>query len=264
MPRRISSAASCVRGRSGNRWHSSSESSACPSSKRWSRPNSSPRRNARATCAIACWIWRDGTALKLLMNTTVTGFRPDAGGWRIDIRDGAPLGAGALVVATGGLSVPSTGSDGAGLRIAEALGHTIQPTYAALTPLTANPAPFASLSGVSLPVTVTARADGLASTATGGFLFTHHGYSGPAILDVSHVAVRSRSQASPPRGNQGALDHAWRRGVDADPQTSGLSQRCWRPLRRIAPASRRSPDRGRRSRSPAVARPPRPCRIDSG
>lgn len=134
---------------------------------------------------------------QLLMNTAVTGFGPDGGGWRIDIRDAAPLHAGALVVATGGLSVPSTGSDGAGLRIAEALGHTVQPTYAALTPLTANPAPFASLSGVSLPVTVTARADGLSSTATGGFLFTHHGYSGPAVLDVSHVAVRSRSQASP-------------------------------------------------------------------
>ena len=135
---------------------------------------------------------------QLLMNTAVTGFRPDEGGWRIDIRDAAPLHAGALVVATGGLSVPSTGSDGAGLRIAGALGHTVQPTYPALTPLTANPAPFASLSGVSLPVTVTAHADGLASTATGGFLFTHHGYSGPAVLDVSHVAVRSRSQASAP------------------------------------------------------------------
>ena len=42
-------------------------------------------------------------------------------------------------------------------------------------------------------MTITARADGLSSTATGGFLFTHHGYSGPAVLDVSHVAVRSRA-----------------------------------------------------------------------
>ena len=44
-------------------------------------------------------------------------------------------------------------------------------------------------------MTITARADGLSSTATGGFLFTHHGYSGPAVLDVSHVAVRSRAEA---------------------------------------------------------------------
>ncbi len=135
---------------------------------------------------------------RILMNTTVIGFRPQGSGWRIDIHDAEPLHADALVIATGGLSVPSTGSDGGGLRIAEALGHAIQPTYPALTPLTASPAPFASLSGVSLPITITARANGLSSTATGGFLFTHHGYSGPAVLDVSHVAVRSRAEAMSP------------------------------------------------------------------
>jgi predicted Rossmann fold flavoprotein len=74
----------------------------------------------------------------------------------------------------------------------------VSPTYAALTPLTAHPAPFASLSGVSLPVTLSAQADALSSTATGGFLFTHGGYSGPVVLDVSHVAVRSRT-SSPAR-----------------------------------------------------------------
>ncbi|HWQ70223.1 MAG TPA: NAD(P)/FAD-dependent oxidoreductase, partial [Patescibacteria group bacterium] len=38
----------------------------------------------------------------------------------------------------------------------------------------------------------------LESTSTGGFLFTHHGYSGPAVLDVSHVAVRSRAEMDSP------------------------------------------------------------------
>ncbi len=57
---------------------------------------------------------------RLVMNTTVTGFAPDEGRWRIDIHGTAPLYADAVVVATGGLSVPSTGSDGAGLRIVEA------------------------------------------------------------------------------------------------------------------------------------------------
>ncbi len=132
------------------------------------------------------------------MNTTVTGFVPDDSGWRVDIHDADSLHADALVVATGGLSVPATGSDGAGLRIVEGLGHTVRPPYAALTPITADPAPFGLLSGVSLPVTVTARAEGLSSTATGGFLFTHHGYSGPAILDVSHVAVRSGADEMSP------------------------------------------------------------------
>src|SRR5882672_8554397 len=55
----------------------------------------------------------------LLMNTLVTGFAPSAIGWRID-RDGAPpLETDAVIVATGGLSVPKTGSDGLGLEVLE-------------------------------------------------------------------------------------------------------------------------------------------------
>jgi predicted Rossmann fold flavoprotein len=134
----------------------------------------------------------------LLTNTHVTGFAPSGTGWQIDCYEAPPILADAVIAATGGLSVPKTGSDGGGLRVVEALGHVVSPTYAALTPLTAHPAPFASLSGVSLPVTLSAQADALSSTATGGFLFTHGGYSGPAVLDVSHVAVRSRP-SSPAR-----------------------------------------------------------------
>lgn len=132
--------------------------------------------------------------VSLLTNTVVTGFAPCAAGWRIDRQGAPPLEADAVIVATGGLSVPDTGSDGLGLKVVERLGHTVHPTYAALTPIIAEPAPFAKLAGVSLPVTLTARAGEWTATATGGFLFTHHGYSGPAVLDVSHVAVRSRAE----------------------------------------------------------------------
>ena len=138
--------------------------------------------------------------VSILMNTVVTGFAPSAAGWRIDREGAPPLEADAVIVATGGLSVPNTGSDGLGLTVVERLGHTVHPTYAALTPITAEPAPFAQLAGVSLPVTLTARAGERTATATGGFLFTHHGYSGPVVLDVSHVVVRSRAEkASPAR-----------------------------------------------------------------
>ncbi len=125
------------------------------------------------------------------MNAVVEGLTPLPSGWRVEVRGSAPIEVDAVIVATGGLSVPKTGSDGIGVNIVQALGHTVHPMYAALTPLTAEPAPFAELAGISLPVTITAKDRDRRATATGGFLFTHHGYSGPSVLDVSHVAVRS-------------------------------------------------------------------------
>src|SRR5438876_4262187 len=136
----------------------------------------------------------------------VTGLSPAANGWTIQCDAQSPLNADAVIVATGGLSVPQTGSDGDGLRVVQQLGHTVHRTYAALTPLLnedvgpgVSPAiQFSRLSGVSLPVTLTARAEDLSATATGGFLFTHRGYSGPSVLDVSHVAVRSLAETNEP------------------------------------------------------------------
>lgn len=130
--------------------------------------------------------------------TLVTGFSPQGGGWRIQTDGAPPIDAARVIVATGGLSVPNTGSDGRGLRALGALGHTMNPTYAALTPLLAEPAPFGMLAGVSLPVTISARAGARQATATGGFLFTHRGYSGPSVLDISHVAVRSHEEGGEP------------------------------------------------------------------
>ena len=131
--------------------------------------------------------------VELRMQTTVTDVLPDAAGWKVECAEGPPVIGEAVIVATGGLSVPNTGSDGTGLRILERLGHEMHPTYAALTPITASEPAFAALSGVSLIATLTARDGARESSATGGFLFTHRGYSGPSVLDVSHVVVRSRA-----------------------------------------------------------------------
>lgn len=130
--------------------------------------------------------------------TRVTDLEPDGtGGWRVGLAGSAPIEAGAVIVATGGLSVPQTGSDGTGLRVLERLGHTINRTYPALTPLTCEPPRHGGLAGVSLNVAITAPAGGGGLSAEGGFLFTHRGYSGPAVLDVSHTAVRSRLDGGP-------------------------------------------------------------------
>jgi predicted Rossmann fold flavoprotein len=116
--------------------------------------------------------------------------RLEDGGWEVD---GIPARAG--VLATGGLSVLAGGADGAGLGWAAGLGHTVRPTYPALAPLTASGTPHAALTGVSLEARVEASAGGERAVSSGGFLFTHRGYSGPAALDVSHVVERHRGAA---------------------------------------------------------------------
>ncbi len=135
-----------------------------------------------------------GRGVEIRFDTRATGLMPPVGDrpWRVTIEDEAPLRAAAVVLATGGLSVPASGSDGAGLRIAERLGHVVHPTYPALTPLTADPPVHAELSGISLEVRLEAPLARGCFVTRDGFLFTHRGYSGPAVLDVSHLAVRSR------------------------------------------------------------------------
>jgi predicted Rossmann fold flavoprotein len=127
----------------------------------------------------------------LKFNTALTGLSRAGGRWRVDTSRG-PMEAETVVMATGGRSVPATGSNGVGLDLLSRLGHTIHPTYPALTPLVAEPALHADLAGISLDVRVRAKSNTTQAESSGGFLFTHRGYSGPAVLDVSHVAVRSR------------------------------------------------------------------------
>ncbi|HKH46392.1 MAG TPA: NAD(P)/FAD-dependent oxidoreductase, partial [Thermoanaerobaculia bacterium] len=70
--------------------------------------------------------------------------RPD-GVWSIGLRDGGEILAASVIVATGGTSLPGTGSDGLGFEMVRGLGHTIHPTYPALTPLTVEPPRHAEL-----------------------------------------------------------------------------------------------------------------------
>ena len=128
----------------------------------------------------------------------VADLRPDGDAWRVTLADGRALLASRVVLATGGLSVPATGSDGAGLTIARALGHAIVPTYPALVPLTCETLAHRALAGLSLEVMVTAEQAGQPPLrAKGGFLFTHRGYSGPSVLNVSHVAARATFEGGP-------------------------------------------------------------------
>lgn len=102
-----------------------------------------------------------------------------------------------VVLATGGQSLPKSGSDGAGYAMARALGHTIVPTTPALAPLVLSSNGSGSMhaewSGVSQPVVLTLRAGGsVATRRQGSMLWTHFGISGPAALDLSRHWLRVR------------------------------------------------------------------------
>jgi predicted Rossmann fold flavoprotein len=136
---------------------------------------------------------------ELRFNTSVLDVSPDPDnrGWRVILQDGVTINTRAVIVATGGLSVPATGSDGTGLRILQGLGCELNETYPALTPLTGGGSAHAALAGVSLDVKIRAPLGRTSYETQGGFLFTHRGYSGPAVLNVSHFAVRSRNRGEP-------------------------------------------------------------------
>lgn len=96
-----------------------------------------------------------------------------------------------LVIATGGLSYPGTGSDGSGYELARSLGHTIVPTTPALVPLITNDPDWKQLAGITLPVRLMLLGDGKETAKSeGALLFTHAGLSGPAVLDISGPWLR--------------------------------------------------------------------------
>lgn len=154
--------------------------------------------------------------VQMRMETRVTDIAPSGGGWLVSVDNDVPIAADAVILATGGLSVPNTGSDGAGLSMLARLGHTMHPTYAALTPLTAEAAAFNGLSGISLSVTLAARSAERTAQASGGFLFTHHGYSGPSVLNVSHVLVRARAEHGGAPDAQTTVRVQWSSMADAE------------------------------------------------
>jgi predicted Rossmann fold flavoprotein len=98
----------------------------------------------------------------------------------------------AVVLATGGRSLPKTGSDGFGYELARRLGHGYVETTPALAPLILDGEWHASLSGVAHPAAVTIRSAGDSVTSTGPLLWTHFGASGPVILNASRHWHRAR------------------------------------------------------------------------
>jgi len=117
----------------------------------------------------------------------------------IDIKEGAVKGvktennlrlpADAVIVATGGMSYPATGSTGDGYELAKKAGHNVTPIRPSLVPLTVLEGWCSSLQGLSLKnVTVSLYAEGEKKplySELGEMMFTHFGLTGPEILSAS-------------------------------------------------------------------------------
>ena len=104
----------------------------------------------------------------------------------IELEGGRQLTARALVLATGGRSLPKTGSDGFGYELAKRLGHGCVETTPALAPLILGDSWHEGLAGVAHAARLTLRVDGrTAIRLDGSLLWTHFGASGPVVLNLS-------------------------------------------------------------------------------
>lgn len=101
-----------------------------------------------------------------------------------------------LILATGGRSIPKSGSDGHGYALARALGHSVTTRiFPALVPLTLPRDHFlCGLSGITLPAQLTVRRGSgkIVQQFTDSTLLTHFGLSGPAVLDVSRHLIAAQ------------------------------------------------------------------------
>lgn len=105
----------------------------------------------------------------------------------VKLSDGSIVHCSSVIICTGGLSYPQTGSTGKGYELAKKAGHTVTPLHASLVPLIAKEEYIKELQGLSLKnVEIKAIVDGKTIyTDFGEMLFTHYGLSGPIILSAS-------------------------------------------------------------------------------
>ena len=110
-----------------------------------------------------------------------------------------------VVLATGGRSIPKSGSDGLGYTLASRLGHTVTPTVPALVPLLLDDRMFhKGLSGLSQEVELMTVVNGKPTDRrTGSLLWTHFGISGPVVMDASRfwTLAQERGEAAELEGN---------------------------------------------------------------
>jgi len=119
----------------------------------------------------------------LRLGVEISAVEKGEGGFRLATPEG-PIEARALVIATGGKSIPKMGATGFAYRVAEQFGLRLTETRPGLVPLTLDPALLAELAPLA-GVSVDAEVRHGKTAFREALLFTHRGLSGPAILQIS-------------------------------------------------------------------------------
>lgn len=154
-------------------------------------------RQALLRYAEGARIVQDGAERLLIEDNRVIG---------VETKEGRNMYADAVLIATGGVSYPVTGSTGDGYKLAKQAGHKIVPTVPSLCSLVSNDPSCAKMMGLSLKnVTLTLYRDKKAVfTEMGEMLFTHFGISGPLTLMASSYIKDMQK-------------HQWRAVIDLKP-----------------------------------------------
>jgi predicted Rossmann fold flavoprotein len=154
-----------------------------------------PQSNRARTILDALTTALSTAGAELHVGCRISGIQrvADDNGFVLTSRDGRVYRAAVVVLATGGRSLPKTGSDGTGYEFARVFGHGYVETTPALVPLVVDGSRPTQLAGVAHPAAVTVRSAGATPVhLTGAMLWTHFGVSGPVILNASRHWLRSQ------------------------------------------------------------------------
>lgn len=132
----------------------------------------------------------ENKGIKLVLNAFVSGIKKDKGQFEVRLKDNKIFKGDKVIVATGGMALPNSGSDGNGYKLCEDLGHSIVEIIPGLVQLNLEGKHFKALNGTKF----LGRAelyidDKMVMEDSGDILFTSYGISGPPILNLSRTAL---------------------------------------------------------------------------
>jgi hypothetical protein len=154
-----------------------------------------PANDSAESVLVALRAHLEENNVRVLHNTAATGVVTTSEGHAavsgVTIDGGGVLHAGKVIVATGGMSYPKTGSSGDGYALARKCGHTLVAPRPGLIPLESDESFIKELQGLTLQdILISVVINGKSKAREkGDLLFTHFGVSGPKVLILSGIAV---------------------------------------------------------------------------